>query len=108
MWHKILIGISAFERHYFPIPEHAQRSCLGAAVKQNLFTSGLGCKELISTAHPQQQPCLHIEAIDSEGVKKEELLPYSWLTCLSGLLCLQENNEGPSSPTGPDYYAEAS
>lgn len=39
--HKILIGISVFERHYFPIPEHAQRSCLGAAVKQNLFTSGL-------------------------------------------------------------------
>ena len=39
--HEILIGISVFERHYFPIPEHAQRSCLGAAVKQNLFTSGL-------------------------------------------------------------------
>lgn len=49
-----------------------------------------------------KQPCLHIEAIECEGVKKKRKRKncccYFWLTCLSGLLCLQENNEAAPKP----------
>lgn len=73
---EILIGVSLFKRNYFPIPEHAQRSWSLSSCETEPFYFRVSAGSSLAQPQPSaKQPCLHIEAIECEGVKKEELQP---------------------------------
>jgi hypothetical protein len=74
--HKILIGVPLFERHYFPYLSMPKGAVCEQLWNRVFFTSGLALELISAALSSAKQPCLHIEAIECEGVKRKNCCCY--------------------------------